>query len=148
MVEVCRPHAKVPPRHLRRTISAILWRHANGAKWRSLPPELGSWWMAAQTFIRWSRLGVWERLLVLAQERVGPRLGQGGADPQGGLGSRRPREPQHRSQQEDTTEEGAAGSAHGRRLHGGVGTRGARGASSRGQTTTFRPSCHWNSSIR
>ena len=30
--------------------------------------------MAAQTFIRWSRLGVWERLLVLAQER-GVRLG-------------------------------------------------------------------------
>jgi hypothetical protein len=25
--------------------------------------------MAAQTFIRWARLGVWERLLGLAQER-------------------------------------------------------------------------------
>ena len=74
LVEACRPHAKVPPRHLRRTISAILWRHANGAKWRSLPSELGPWWMAAQTFIRWSRLGVWERLLVLAQER-GVQLG-------------------------------------------------------------------------
>ena len=46
--------------HLRRTIGAILWRHANGAKWRSLPAELGPWWMAPQTFIRWSRLGVWE----------------------------------------------------------------------------------------
>ena len=34
LVEACRPHAKVPPRHLRRTVSAILWRHANGAKWR------------------------------------------------------------------------------------------------------------------
>jgi transposase len=41
LVEACRPHAKVAPRHLRRTISAILWRHANGAKWRSLPAELG-----------------------------------------------------------------------------------------------------------
>ena len=69
MLEACRPHAKVPPRHLRRTISAILWRHANGAKWRSLPTDLGPWWMAAQTFIRWSRLGVWERLLALTQER-------------------------------------------------------------------------------
>ena len=58
LVEACRPHAKVPPSHLRRTIGAILWRHANGAKWRSLPAELGPWWMAAQTFIRWSRLGV------------------------------------------------------------------------------------------
>jgi transposase len=69
LVEACRPHAKVPPRHLRRTITAIIWRHENGAKWRAVPAELGPWWMAAQTFIRWSRLGVWERLLRLAQER-------------------------------------------------------------------------------
>ena len=34
LVEACRPHAKVPPRNLRRTVSAILWRHANGAKRR------------------------------------------------------------------------------------------------------------------
>jgi transposase len=74
LVESCRPHAKVPPSDLRRTISAILWRRANGAKWRALPAELGPWWMAAQIFIRWSRLGVWERLLVLAQER-GVQLG-------------------------------------------------------------------------
>ena len=74
LVESCRPHAKVPPSDLRRTISAILWRHANGAKWRALPAELGPWWMAAQIFIRWSRLGVWERLLVLAQGR-GVQLG-------------------------------------------------------------------------
>ena len=77
LVEQCRPHAKVPPSHLRRTISAILWRHANGAKWRSLPAEFGPWWMAAQTFIRWSRLGVWERLLAMAQDR-GVALGMAG----------------------------------------------------------------------
>ena len=47
LVEACRLHAKVPPRHLRRTISAILWRHANEAKWRAIPAELGPWWMAA-----------------------------------------------------------------------------------------------------
>ncbi len=74
LIEACRPHAKVPPQHLRRTISAILWRHNNGAKWRAVPNELGPWWMAAQTFIRWSRLGVWERLLTLVQER-GVQLG-------------------------------------------------------------------------
>jgi transposase len=69
LVEACRPPAKVPPSNLRRTISAILWRHDNGAKWRAIPEELGPWWMAAQTFIRWSRLGVWERMLAMAQER-------------------------------------------------------------------------------
>jgi transposase len=74
LVEACRPHAKVPPSHLRRTMSAILWRHENGAKWRALPADLGPWWMAAQTFIRWARLGVWERLLSLVQER-GVQLG-------------------------------------------------------------------------
>ena len=74
LIEAVRPHAKVPPRHLRRTVGAILWRHDNGAKWRALPSEHGPWWMAAQTFIRWSRLGVWERLLTLVQEQ-GVQLG-------------------------------------------------------------------------
>ena len=75
LVEACRPPAKVPPSNPRRTIGAILWRHQNGAKWRSLPGELGPWWMAAQTFIRWARLGVWERLLATAQARRGVELG-------------------------------------------------------------------------
>ena len=67
LIEACRPRGKTPPRDKRRTISAILWRHQNGAKWRSVPAELGPWSRAAQTFIRWARLGVWERLLGLAQ---------------------------------------------------------------------------------
>ncbi len=74
LIEACRPKGKTPPQNLRRTISAILWRHQNGAKWRSVPSELGPWSRAAQTFIRWARLGVWERLLGLAQER-GVNLG-------------------------------------------------------------------------
>jgi transposase len=69
LVGACRPHAKVPPQHLRRTVGVILWRQDNGAKWRALPEEEGPWWMAAQTFICWSRLGVWERLLRMAQEK-------------------------------------------------------------------------------
>src|SRR5215207_1874184 len=76
-LEACRPKGKTPPQDLRRTISAILCRHQNGAKWRAIPAELGPWSRAVQTpnqvrgrlFIRWARLGVWERLLLLAQER-------------------------------------------------------------------------------
>ena len=49
-------------------------RHQNGAKWRAIPAELGPWSRADQMFIRWARLGVWERLLHLAQER-GVQLG-------------------------------------------------------------------------
>jgi transposase len=67
LIEVCRPKGKMPLRHLRRTIEAIIWRHQNGVKWRAIPEELGPWWAAAQTFIRWSKLGVWERLLDLTQ---------------------------------------------------------------------------------
>ena len=63
-----------PPSNLRRTVEAIVWRCRNGAKWRSIPAELGPWWMAAQTFIRWARLGLWERLLDLAKAR-GVELG-------------------------------------------------------------------------
>src|SRR5215210_4545289 len=74
LVEACRPHAKVPPSDLRRTVEAILWRCTNGAKWRAIPEELGPWWKAAQIFIRWARLGVWDRLLDLARER-GVELG-------------------------------------------------------------------------
>ena len=69
LIEEVRPRSKTPPKDLRRTISAILWRHQNGAKWRSLPAELGPWWRAAQLFIRWSKRGVWERLLDLVQQR-------------------------------------------------------------------------------
>ena len=57
-----------------RTTSAIPCRHQNGAKWRAIPADLGPWSRAAQTFIRWARLGVWERLLLLAQEQ-GVQLG-------------------------------------------------------------------------
>src|SRR3954470_14577866 len=68
LIEEVRPRGKTPPKELRRTISAIFWRHQNGAKWRSIPAELGPWWLAAQLFIRWAKQGVWERLLELVQQ--------------------------------------------------------------------------------
>jgi transposase len=74
LMEQCRAEGKTPQQDLRRSSAAILWRHQNGAKWRAIPSDLGPWWRAAQTFIRWSRLGVWERLLSLVQER-GVKLG-------------------------------------------------------------------------
>src|SRR3954471_23299468 len=74
LIEACRPRGKTPPQDLRRTLSAIVWRHQNGAKWRAIPAALGPWSRAAQIFIRWARLGVWERLLLFAQQR-GVQLG-------------------------------------------------------------------------
>src|SRR3954465_13606209 len=76
LIEARRPRGKTPHHDLRRAIEAIIWRHENGAKWRSIPPELGPWWLAAQTFNRWGHLGVWERLLEAAQAG-GVALGMG-----------------------------------------------------------------------
>lgn len=69
LIEEVRPHGKTPPKDLRRTLSAIFWRHQNGAKWRHIPAELGPWSRAAQLFIRWAKQGVWERLLEQVQQR-------------------------------------------------------------------------------
>src|SRR3954447_17782638 len=69
LIEACRPKGKTPPQDLRRTISAIVWRHENGAKWRAIPAELGPGSRAAQIFCRWAHLRVWERMLLLAQTR-------------------------------------------------------------------------------
>src|SRR3954447_20146507 len=41
LIEQCRPAHKAEHVNLRRTIEAIVWRHDNGAKWRSIPPHLG-----------------------------------------------------------------------------------------------------------
>ena len=39
LAEACRPAAGVPRGNLRRTVSAIVWRRRNGAKWRAVPPK-------------------------------------------------------------------------------------------------------------
>ena len=69
-----RPRAARPILEFRRTIGAIVWRQQNGAKWRAIPAELGPWWRAAQTFIRWARLEAWERRHRLVRERRGSRF--------------------------------------------------------------------------
>jgi transposase len=71
LIEAVRPRGKTPPKDLRRTIEAIIWRHRNGAKWRALPERFGPWSRPAQLSIRWSAAGAWERLLELARERAG-----------------------------------------------------------------------------
>ena len=58
LIEAVRPQTGRELSNLRRTVEAILWRMQNGAKWRAIPAELGPWLMAAQTFLRWSELGV------------------------------------------------------------------------------------------
>src|SRR4051812_44226893 len=75
LIEALRPSTGRELSSLRRTFEAIVWHMQNGAKWRAIPAELGPWWMAAQTFLRWSKLGVWERLFAAAKAANRPELG-------------------------------------------------------------------------
>ena len=71
LIEAVQQRGKTQPHELRRTIEAIVWRHNNGAKWRSVPAELGPWWMAAQCHNCWFHLGAWDRLLDLVRKQGG-----------------------------------------------------------------------------
>jgi transposase len=55
LIEEWRPKGQTQHHDLRRTRAAIVCRHQNGATWRAIPAELGPWWMAAQTFVRWAK---------------------------------------------------------------------------------------------
>ena len=128
-----RPWAARPIQDLRRTIEAIVWRHDNGAKWRSIPSELGPWWRAAQTFIRWSKLRVRERRLRRMQERRGLALGRVFLD--GTVIRAHPRAAGARKEGR-TREDRAAVQALGR-SRGGYGTKGHVLADAGGRTIGF-----------
>ncbi|MGH1569532.1 IS5 family transposase [Methylobacterium sp. P31] len=132
LVEACRPKAKAPSQDLRRTLSAILWRHQNGAKWRAVSGELGPWWRAAQTFIRWARGGVWERLLALVQER-GVQLGMVFIDGTNMRGSQKPAGAPKRGTAAERDDREALG-----RSRGGYGTKACVIADGARRTIAFR----------
>ena len=50
-------------------INAVFWILRTGAPWRNLPPEYGKWGTVYPRFLRWSKKGVWEKILeILADE--------------------------------------------------------------------------------
>jgi transposase len=52
-----------PPREHRTIIDALLWLAKTGAPWRDLPERFGPWRTVATHFYRWTRSGLWERIL-------------------------------------------------------------------------------------
>src|SRR5258708_8599600 len=62
-----------PRKEDRRTIEAIIWRLDNGAKWRSIPAELGDGHRAYLRFRRWAVAGVWDRIMVHVVADGGPK---------------------------------------------------------------------------
>jgi transposase len=52
-----------PARDNRLMLEAILWRLRVGSPWRDLPEEWGPWESVYTRFSRWSREGIWQRVL-------------------------------------------------------------------------------------
>ena len=63
-----------PRKDDRRTIEAIIWRLDNGAKWRSIPAELGDWHHAYLRFRRWAVAGVWDQIMAHVVAAGEPKL--------------------------------------------------------------------------
>jgi transposase len=67
----------LPPRHAgrprqddRRILNAMLWKLATGVPWRDLPEWYGPWQTVYTRFRRWTRAGVWDRLLAALQRQA------------------------------------------------------------------------------
>jgi transposase len=58
-----RPRTDRPPKDHRLVLDALLWLARTGAPWRDLPERFGPWRSIATRFYRWTRSGVWERIL-------------------------------------------------------------------------------------
>jgi transposase len=52
-----------PPKDHRLILDALLWLDRTGAPWRDLPERFGPWRTVATRFYRWTRSGLWERIL-------------------------------------------------------------------------------------
>ncbi len=56
-------HTGRPAKNHRMVIDALLWLAKTGAPWRDLPERFGPWRTVATRFFRWTRSGLWERIL-------------------------------------------------------------------------------------
>ena len=90
LLEACRPKGKTPPQDLRRTISAIVWRHQNGASgapfrltWgrgrgRLRPHPLGAWASGTAAALGTGTRGpAWDDLSGRHQHPRAPESGRG-----------------------------------------------------------------------
>ncbi len=56
-------------------INAMLWLSKTGVPWRDLPERYGPWRTVATRFYRWTRSGLWQRILAGLQ-RAGDAAGR------------------------------------------------------------------------
>lgn len=62
-----KPKRGRPAHDHRRMANGMLWVLRTGAPWRDLPECYGPWESVASRFYRWSRAGVWDRVLEALQ---------------------------------------------------------------------------------
>lgn len=72
LIEPLLPRAKTgrKPRDPRQCFNAIFWVLHTGAPWRDLPERFPPWQTAYNTFSRWRKSGLFERLLETLQMRL------------------------------------------------------------------------------
>ena len=59
-----------PRKDDRLVINGILWKLATGAPWRDLPERYGPWPSVDTRFRRWTRAGVWDRIVAAVQRQT------------------------------------------------------------------------------
>jgi transposase len=65
-----RPRVGRPNKDHRTVVNGILWKLATGAPWRDLPERFGPWQSVYTRFRRWTRAGVWGRVLGALQRQA------------------------------------------------------------------------------
>ncbi len=51
-------------------INGMLWIDRTGAPWRDLPEHYGPWSTVATRFYRWTKSGLWDKILRALQEQA------------------------------------------------------------------------------
>ena len=57
-----------PAKDHRTIVNGILWIDKTGAPWRDLPERYGPWQTVATRFYRWTKQGIWEKVLAAVQK--------------------------------------------------------------------------------
>ena len=65
-----RPERGRPNHDHRRVVNGMLWRLATGAPWRDLPRRYGKWQTVYSRWRRWTRAGLWDRILATLQREL------------------------------------------------------------------------------
>lgn len=67
LLPVRKPRGR-PAKDHRTIINGMLWIDKTGAPWRDLPERYGPWQTVATRFYRWTKQGLWEKIMAEVQK--------------------------------------------------------------------------------